>query len=72
MNIASERVRLGLEQKDLAKKLKTSSATVSRWERGITKPDADQLVSMHKLFGCSVDYLLGVTDERMPRNAEVL
>ena len=67
MNIASERVKAGLEQKELASKLNTSAATVSRWERGITKPNSDQLVAMRELFGCSVDYLLGVSDDRVAR-----
>ena len=67
MNIASERVKAGLEQKDLAAKLNTSAATVSRWERGLSKPNADQMVAMRELFGCSVDYLLGVSDDRVAR-----
>lgn len=67
MNIASERVKAGLEQKDLAVKLNTSAATVSRWERGLSKPNADQMVAMRELFGCSVDYLLGVSDDRVAR-----
>ena len=67
MNIASERVKAGLEQKDLAVKLNTSAATVSRWERGLSKPNADQMVAMCELFGCSVDYLLGVSDDRVAR-----
>ena len=67
MNIASERVRAGLEQRQLAEKLNVSAATVSRWERDITKPDSNQLVAMRDIFGCSVDYLLGVTDDRVAR-----
>ena len=67
-NIASERVKAGWEQKELAAKLNTSVSTVSRWERGIGKrPDGDQLVAMHELFGCSIDYLLGITEDRVTR-----
>lgn len=64
MNIASERKRLGLRQEDLAEELKVSKSTVARWEQNITPPFGDKLVEMHKLFGCTVDYLLGITDER--------
>lgn len=63
-NIASERTRIGITQKDLAKKLDKSLTTVSRWEQGRGMPTASELIGMHKLFGCSVDYLLGLSDER--------
>lgn len=62
--IASERVRSGLTQKDLANEVGVSLTTVSRWEQGKGEPNASELVKMRKLFGCSTDYLLGLTDER--------
>lgn len=65
-NIASERIRLGLEQRDLSKNLDVSISTISKWERGKVLPNSVALVKMHKLFGCSTDYLLGLTDERKP------
>jgi len=65
MNIKSERIKLGLEQKELAEELKTSPSSISRWERGVTRPDADQLVAMSELFGCTIDYILGKTEERL-------
>lgn len=63
-NIISERTRMGLNQKDLAKRIGVSLTTVSRWEQGRGKPNASELIKMRKLFGCSTDYLLGLTDER--------
>lgn len=66
VNIASERMRLGLTQEDLSNELGVSKSTVLRWEQGIGKPDSGQLVAMHYLFKCSTDYLLGLTDERKP------
>jgi len=67
-NIASERVKAGLDQNALASKLGTSVSTVSRWERSIGKrPDGDQLVAMSELFGCSIDYLLGISEDRIVR-----
>lgn len=66
-NIASERVRLGLRQADLAEKLGVGISTVLRWERERLSPSASQLVMMAELFGCSTDYLLGLTDERKPK-----
>lgn len=63
-NIASERIRIGITQKELAKKLDRSLTTVSRWEQGRSVPTASELIGMYELFGCSVDYLLGLSDER--------
>lgn len=67
INIASERVKAGLEQKDLAEKLGTSVKTVSRWENGEVPPYGQKLVAMRELFGCSIDYLLGVSEDRVAR-----
>lgn len=66
--IASERVRLGLNQDDLANQLglKTRSSVAS-WENGGDIPSS-KLVLMSELFRCSVDYLLGLTDERTSRS----
>lgn len=63
-NVASERKRIDLGQKELAEKIGVSPSTVYRWERGELMPYGSELISMHKLFGCSTDYLLGISDER--------
>lgn len=62
--LASERTRLGIDQSDVAEKLGVSKTTISRWERGESIPTGEYLVKLHELFGCSIDYLLGLTDER--------
>lgn len=66
-NIASERVRAQLEQKELAEKVGASPSSIARWEQGKTDPTAGFLVAMSNVFGCSVDYLLGITEERVVR-----
>lgn len=66
-NIVSERKRLSLRQSDLAGKLGVSKSTVERWEQGRGRPNGDQLIALHSIFGCSIDYLLGITDERKVR-----
>lgn len=63
-NITSERIRMGISQKELADKLGVSLTTVSRWEQGRSFPSSADLISMRNVFGCSVDYLLALTDER--------
>lgn len=66
-NIASERVRLGWSQEDLANKLDVSRDTVKKWESGESPIKSSMLVAMSDLFGCSIDYLLGRCEERLLR-----
>lgn len=65
--IASERTLIGLSQAELAEKLGVSRLTVIRWETGVIMPPVNSLMAMCDLFGCSVDYLLGRTMERVLR-----
>lgn len=64
-NIASERVRLGLSQEELGEKLDVSRDSVKKWESGTVPMRSSILVEMADLFGCSLDYLMGRTDERL-------
>lgn len=63
-NIASERVRIGLTQEGLADQLGVARQTVLRWENGKTTPPTSAVYMMANIFGCSTDYLIGLTDER--------
>lgn len=65
-NIASERYRIGATQEQLAKMLGVATNTVANWETGRFEPTGSNLKKMASIFGCSIDYLLGVTDERLP------
>lgn len=64
--IASERKRLGMSQGDLAKELGVDRSTVVRWEANTGRMSGDSLRTLASMFGCSVDYLLGRTDDRLP------
>lgn len=64
--LASERVMAGISQQKLADELNVSKSTVSRWERGAGEPNGSMLVAMSRIFGCSTDYLLGLTTDRRP------
>lgn len=68
-NIASERVKAKLTQDDLAEKLGVTRASIMRWEAGDTPLKVSLLVAMADLFGCSLDYLMGRTEERTVRMA---
>ena len=49
-------------QTELAKTLKIGQATMSNWETGRANPDYDALIEMSKIFGTSIDYILGNSD----------
>ena len=63
-NIRSERVRADMTQEELAAELAVDAATIGRWEKGSTDVPSSKATHMSRLFGCSVDYLFGMTDER--------
>ena len=65
-NIIKLRTEAGLTQAELGEKLNYSDKTISKWERGEAIPDAYVLTQMAEIFGVSVDYLLGLTDEPAP------
>lgn len=73
--IKRERSRLGLTQAELGKKINVSKQTISNWENGNRIPDTFSLEKLSKIFGVTVDYLLGneETDmERLEKNLQAL
>lgn len=48
----------GLSQEEFAEKLNVSRQAVSKWERGETLPDTDNLITIAKLYGISLDELI--------------
>lgn len=66
-NMRAERTRLGLSQKELAFKLHCSESAVRAWESDSRLPRIHQVVAMADLFGCSVDWLLGRSEERLAK-----
>ena len=57
--ISSLRKAKRLTQSQLGERLSVSYQAVSKWERGITKPRADKLPTLAKLYGCTIEELLG-------------
>lgn len=53
----------GMTQLDLAKALDVSGGTVAMWETGKRRPQFDTLEKISELFGCSLGYVLGTTDD---------
>ena len=58
-NIRTLRKSKGLSQEELAVKLNVVRQTVSKWEQGLSVPDADMLVSLSEVFEMPVSTLLG-------------
>ena len=59
-NIRSYRRLSGMTQNDLAAKLYIAPQTVSKWESGISEPDAEKLCVLADIFGISLDQLMRV------------
>lgn len=53
-------------QQDLAAVLFVNQTAVSQWERGVTIPNNQMLIKLSKMYGVSIDYLLGTSNERLP------
>ena len=53
------RTKKGLSQDELAEKVFVTRQAVSRWENGVTTPNAETLKLLSKLFDVSINTLLG-------------
>jgi len=58
-NIRKLRKSKGLTQEDLASRLHVVRQTVSKWEKGLSVPDADTLQTLAETLDCEVSQLLG-------------
>ena len=54
----------GYSQEELADKLNVSRQAVSKWERGESSPDTDNLIALAKLYNVSLDELLGLSNNK--------
>ena len=62
-NIRRLRKNAKMSQEDLAEKLSVVRQTVSKWERGLSVPDAEMVIKMADLFGVPVSELLSMEQE---------
>ncbi|MNL99732.1 HTH-type transcriptional regulator ImmR [compost metagenome] len=56
------RKQAGLTQKEMANKLNIQRVTYSHYETGRSQPSIDTLVILALIFECSIDYLVGVSE----------
>ena len=60
-NIKAIRKAKGLSQQELAVKVNVVRQTVSKWEQGLSVPDADMLLALSEALETPVSVLLGET-----------
>lgn len=58
-NLKTLRKTKGLSQEEVAIRLNVVRQTISKWEKGLSVPDADMLIRIAELFEVSVSELLG-------------
>ena len=60
-NMKAIRTSKGLSQEELAVKLNVVRQTISKWEKGLSVPDSDMLISISEALETPVSTLLGET-----------
>lgn len=58
-NLKTLRKNKGLSQEELSVKLNVVRQTISKWESGLSVPDAEMLISISKVFEVPVSEILG-------------
>lgn len=53
----------GYSQEELASKIGVSRQAISKWERGESSPDTDNLITLAKLYNITIDELINGTDK---------
>ena len=74
-NLKALRKKKGITQEELAVRLNVVRQTVSKWEKGLSVPDAEMLIKLAEVLEVSVSRLLGSkleTDEEPDAIAEQL
>lgn len=58
ITLEAARVNKSLSQKQAAEQLGVDPSTLSKWERGISMPKANQIDAICNLYGVSYDMLI--------------
>ena len=54
----------GMTQEELANLLYVSKQAVSKWEKGVTLPDIENIIRLCELFNVDINYLLDLEFNR--------
>ena len=67
-NLKTLRKNKGLSQEELSIKLNVVRQTVSKWEQGLSVPDAEMLISISEIFNTPVSIILGENIDENGKN----
>ncbi len=67
-NLKTLRKNKGLSQEELSIKLNVVRQTVSKWEQGLSVPDAEMLITLSEIFETPVSEILGENIEEKEKN----
>ena len=72
--ITELRKKSNITQEQLADLVSVSRQSVSKWESDLAYPETEKLISLSKIFHCSVDYLLkeNISSSNNPHNVSLL
>lgn len=62
-NMRAERARNDMSIAEVAKAIGVHQNAIARWESGQTEPTASNLIALSKLYKCTPEYLLDLTDD---------
>lgn len=71
-NLKTLRKNKGLSQEELSIKLNVVRQTISKWESGLSVPDAEMLLSISEIFETPVSTILGETIEEENNEIKVI
>ncbi|MBS6511843.1 MAG: helix-turn-helix transcriptional regulator [Clostridiales bacterium] len=69
-HIRALRTALDMTQGDLAKKMSVTDKAVSKWERGLSRPDIDSLPKLAEVLGVTVEELCSAPIKKKQSRAE--
>lgn len=70
-NLETARKQKGMSQEYLANQLHVVRQTISKWEKGLSVPDAETLIALSELLDVSVSDLLGKEMHEKPELSDV-
>lgn len=71
IRIKQLREEAGYTQQDLADKLNKAKSTIAMYENETRKPSLRVLKQLSNIFNCSIDYILGISNNRIKENTFV-
>ena len=61
----------GMSQEKLAEEMGVSRQAISKWESGAAMPEIERLEDLSRLFGVTMEQLMGLAESRPPEDGTV-